>query len=113
MNNNYKKNRIITIIVFSSILILLPIIIGLPIVFGFNRKELFEVVFVVFGLLELLVIMIMYQVKVRRLYKAGMTNEDFKETQGYKKYNTAKLILFITALVNLLLSLLYFYIFVV
>ena len=101
MNNNYKKKRILTILVFSSILIITPIIIGIPLVFGFNRKELFEIVFVVFGLLELLAI------------KTGTTNEDFKKTPNYNKYNTAKLVLLSTALVNLLLSFLYFYIFLV
>ena len=113
MNNNYKKKRILTIIVFSSILIITPIIIGIPLVFGLNRKELFEIVFVVFGLLELLAIIIMYQFKVRRLFKTGTTNENFKKTPNYNKYNTAKLVLLSTALVNLLLSLLYFYIFLV
>lgn len=107
-----KKNIFKTIIIYI-ILIGLPIIIGLPLIFIFNNKQLLEISLIVFGLIELLIIMIMYQAKTRRLYKLGMTNSDFRETDKYKTYIYMVKILLITGLINILLSVIYFYLFVV
>ncbi len=110
MNNN--KKRIIKIIIISAILVLLPFIIGIPFTIGYNRPVILEVVLALFGLVELLVFMILIQLKQRKLYKEDLTNSEFKATDGYKKYNIAKIIILSTAAANLFNSLIYFYFFV-
>ena len=107
-----KKALIIRTIIISLILIGFPFLVGIPLIFIFDNKQLLEISLIVFGLIELLIIMIMYQVKTRRLYKEKMTNEDFKETDKYKTYIYSIKILLITGLINIFLSLIYFYIFV-
>lgn len=107
-----KKKVIINSIIFIAILMIVPIAIGLPFTLAFDNKEILEVSFAIFGLLELLFLMIMIQVKSRRLYKNNMTNKEFKETPNYFQYRKVFYILLSTAFVNLLFSLLYFYIFV-
>ena len=109
MNNN---KRTIKIIIISAILILFPFIIGIPFTLGYQRPVILEVVLALFGLIELLVLMIIIQLKQRKLYKENMTNSEFKMTDGYKKYKTAIIIILSTAGANLMLSLLYFYFFV-
>ena len=112
MKNIDRKKVIINSIIFVAILILIPIVIGLPFTLAFGNKEILEVSFAVFGLLELLVLMIMIQIKSRRLYKNNMSNKDFKETTKYLQYKRVFYILLSTASINLLFSLLYFYIFI-
>lgn len=108
-----KKKSIIKTIIYVSVLLLTPIIIGLPFTLGFDNKIILEVSFAIFGLLELLAIMIMIQAKQRRLYKTNTTNSDFKRSPKYQTYRSARFILLITAIINLVLSFLYHYIFVV
>ena len=58
MNNN---KRTIKIIIISAILILFPFIIGIPFTLGYQRPVILEVVLALFGLIELLVLMIIIQ----------------------------------------------------
>ncbi len=111
MRYESKTKYIFKTIIYALILVLIPLVIGIPLRFVFDRRVILETVIVVFALLELFVITIMYQIKVRRLYKNKMSNSDFKMTDSYKRYRYAILLLFSTAMCNLLESLFYFLIF--
>ncbi len=93
------------------ILTVVPIVIGLPFTLGFGNKVIMEVTLAVFGLLELLVFMIRIRMKDKRLYKETKSNKEFKESPEYTKYINIQYLLLISAAINLVLSLLYFYIF--
>ena len=110
MYNN--KRRIIKIIIAVALLILSPILFSLPFSISYNRPDIVEIILVAFGLIELLIVMIMYQIKSRRLYKDGMSNSDYIKTDKYKTYRTAKIVLLSTAGINIFLSILVFVIFV-
>lgn len=99
-------------ILIFVILTLIPVAIGLPFRFGFDRKVIFEVTMAVFGLLELLVLMVRIFLKDRKLYKKGISSSEFKESDNYKNYVNIQIILLVSAVINLLISLLYFYIFI-
>ncbi len=111
MKNETKTKFIIKTIIYSLILVLIPLIIGMPFRFAFDRRVILETVIVMFGLIELLIISIMVQLKSRKLYREKMTNSDFKMTDGYKKYRYVILLLLFTAIYNFIESLFYFLIF--
>ena len=111
MRYESKAKKIIKTIIYSLILVLLPLIIGIPLRFAYDRRVILETIIVIFGLLELLVISIMYQIKSRRLYKDKMSNSEFKMTDGYKKYKYVIYLFLFTAIYNFIESLFYFLIF--
>ena len=98
-------------ILIIVILSIIPIAIALPFRFGFDRKVIFEVIVALFALLEFLVFMIRIQLKDRRNYKKSISNSEFKNTEDYKKYVNIQLILLTSGIINILISLLYFFIF--
>ena len=111
MRYESKTKIIIKTVIYALILVLLPLIVGIPLRFAYDRRVILETIIVIFGLLELLVISIMYQLKARRLYKDKMSNSEFKTTDGYKRYKYVIQLLFFTAIYNFLESLIYFLIF--
>ena len=98
-------------ILIVVILTVVPIVIGLPFTLGFGNKVIMEVTLAVFGLLELLVFMFRMRMKDKKLYKDAKTNKEFKETEEYGKYINIQYLIFISAIINIVLSVLYFYIF--
>ncbi len=52
MKNETKTKFIIKTIIYSLILVLIPLIIGMPFRFAFDRRVILETVIVMFGLIE-------------------------------------------------------------
>ena len=106
-------NRKLKYTLFFILLTIIPISIGLPFVFIFGRNDILEIVIVIWGLLALLDLNLRYNGNNRKLYKKKMTKEEFKMSEEYPSYvRVGNLILF-SGIFNLLLSVIYFYLFVV
>ena len=97
-------------IIITIFLILIPLAIGLPFMLGYKNPVILEVSYVVFGLFELLVYTTRISLKDRRLYKKKITKKEFKESTDYDKYYQIQFLLLISGLINVLLSVLCFYI---
>lgn len=98
---------------YFILLTLIPIAIGLPFIFIFKRNDILEIIIVVWGLLELLALNLRHNVNNRKLYKKKMTKEEFKISEEYPTYVRIGNLILISGLFNLLVSVIYFYIFVV
>lgn len=106
-------NRNLKYALYFILLTLIPIAIGLPFVFIFDRKDILEIVIVVWGLLELFALNLRHNGNNRRLYKKKMTKEEFRMSEDYPAYVRVGNLILISGIFNLVLSVIYFWIFVV
>ncbi len=102
------KRKIIHTLIFIG-LAAFPILLGLPFVYIYDNKVVIEVSLVVMGLLEWLVVNLRISANNRRLWKKGMTKTQFKLSKDYRSFIYWQWFLFISGLVNVLLSLIFFY----
>ena len=105
MNPILKK--VITIIILTII----PIAIGLPFSIVYNRYEIVEIMLVITGCLELLAINIRSRKREKQNLKKYQRYDSKKTDEGYEEYNNVKIILIISGLINLIASLIWFFIF--
>lgn len=105
MNPILKK--VITIIILTII----PIAIGLPFSIVYNRYEIVEIMLVITGCFELLAINIRSRRREKQNLKKYQRYDSKKTDEGYEEYNSVKITLIISGLINLLASLIWFFIF--
>ncbi len=107
---NPKVKKILFMGLAILILAIVPILIALPFQLIYENKEIMEVSLVVSGLFYLLAMNVRYSLKARRNHKKNQTDKEFKESDDGKRYVTIQNTMIIAGLVNILLSVLYFFI---
>lgn len=106
-----QKPKIITrsAIIYASFVILLPALVGLPVFFAMYKDVVvFEIMYVVAGLLSILFIFIRGWARDNQnLKKTGSIKED-KLTKEYKERRNFTYVMLIVGLIDLLLSLVFY-----
>ncbi len=104
-------NPILKKIITILILTIIPIAVGLPFAIVYNRYEIVEIMLVLMGCFELLAINIRSRRREKENLKKYQRYDSKKTDEGYEEYNNVKKILIISGLINLLASLIWFFIF--
>ena len=104
---NQKMKNIITIILLT----LIPMLIMLPFAISKNRIELVEVGLIIFGCLELLVLNVRVGKRERHNRRTYNRYKSNPEDEGYSEFRNSQNLLIISGVVNILLSVIWFYIF--
>ena len=104
--NKGTKNAI-TIVLLTVI----PILVMLPFAITKNRIDYIEISLIVFGCLELLVLNVRVGRRERTNRKLYNRYKSDPKDEGYDEYRNLQNILIISGVVNILLSVLWFYIF--
>jgi len=93
------------------ILIIVPVVLGLIFTFAFQKEVIFEVTMIVFGLIELIILVS----RINQFDKSNRTNQGTykpdKSSREYLEYRYIQEILLVSALLNIALSYVYFMVF--
>lgn len=108
MKSKLSRKIIIGYIIFGSVVILLPGIIG-GILAAVNKNLIFlEVMYVVFGLIDLMLITIRLRMRDGQNYKKRKSITEDKEDDDYKIWLKEQYFIAILGIIDLLLSLVVF-----
>lgn len=103
-----KSKLIIKEIVFLLVLLLIPTIIGLVLYILMQNLLYWEILYIIFGLVELLVMMAKIRARDSSNYRKNKTLVEDKKTDEYKHYIRGQKVLFACAVLTILCSLIVF-----
>lgn len=103
---NTKKN-----IIFIICMAVIPILLGLPFAITNEKMEIVEIILVVTGCLELMAYTLRIGRRERKNIKKYHRYKSKEEDEGFDEYRSTQNSLLISGVINLLLSVIWFYIF--
>ena len=106
-----KKKKVIKFIIATSVMIIIPFLVGLLLSSIFERKQIIEAVFVMFGLVYLIALFVRIRIKDRKNWKESRTVFNDKKSKEFKNFMMIQYYLLIMAAVMFILSLIFFLIY--
>ena len=103
-----KKKKIIKLIIATTLMIIIPFLVGLLLSSLFERKQAIESVFVIFGLIYLLALFVRIRMRDRRNWKENRTVFNDKKSKEYKNFMWIQYYILIMAAIMFILSLIFF-----
>lgn len=105
---NLTKNNIIAYALYIGVMVLLPGIIGG--VLALSQKDLIylEVIYVVFGLIDIMIITVRIRMRDSRNYKKDKTIVEDKNAPEFKKWLMEQYLIAIIGAIDLVISLIVF-----
>ena len=105
-----RKDKIKYVLIYSSIFILMPTGIGIPLTAIFSNPYIIESSYVIFGAISIIFAFIRSTRRDTKNIRKNHTLVEDKETEEYRKYSFQQWVAYISGAVSLVLSIAAFYI---